>query len=169
MSYYPQTSPGAYFIDGKTMRPRAITRTSGEANGIAVRAKQADGSRTVYIADTAIIRTADIAPSDKFNRRDLSAYDARGPFLTNKRLFNNPIYYIHDGVRVSRNGYVISGIREGVDLMDPVTGRTLGAIHVGGGQTTAVNLAFGGHELWIVGGGGIWQVSGIRGRLARDW
>ncbi|KAJ4394362.1 hypothetical protein N0V93_003579 [Gnomoniopsis smithogilvyi] len=169
ISHYPQTSPGAYFVDGKTMRPRAITRTSGEANGIAVTAKQPDGSRTVYIADTGTSPPKLNAPFDNFNRRELSAYDARGPFLTNPRLFNNPIYFSHDGVRVSRNGYVFSGIGQGVDVMDPVTGLTLGAIHVGGGQTTAVNLAFGEHELWIVGGGGVWHVNGVKERLARDW
>lgn len=169
IDYYPQTSPGAYFVDGKTMRPRAITRTTGEANGIAVSAKREDGSRTVYISDTGISPPAVDEPFDSFNRRDLSAYDARGPLLTNQRLFNNPIYYIHDGVRVSRNGYVFSGIGQGVDVMDPETGYTLGAIHVGGGQTTAVNLAFGEHEMWIVGAGGVWHVNGIKERLARDW
>lgn len=132
-------------------------------------AKRADGSRTVYISDTGISPPPVDAPFDSFNRRDLSAYDAKGPFLTNQRLFNNPIYYIHDGVRVSRNGYVFSGIGQGVDVMDPETGYTLGAIHVGGGQTTAVNLAFGEHELWIVGAGGVWHVNGVKERLARDW
>lgn len=143
--------------------------TTGEANGIAVGAKRADGSRTVYISDTGISPPALGSPFNQFQRRDLSAYDAEGPLLTNPRLFNNPIYYIHDGVRVSRNGYVFSGAGEGVDVMDPDTGLPMGVIHVGGGRTTAVNVAFGEHEMWIVGGGGVWHVSGIRERLDRDW
>lgn len=151
------------------MRPRVTTITTGEANGIAVSAKRQDGGRTVYIADTAISPPPLGTPNNQFNRRDLSAYDAKGPLLTNQRLFNNPISYFHDGVRVSRNGWVFGGAGEGVDVMDPETGLTIGTIHVGGGQTTAVNLALGEHELWIIGAGGVWQVNGVRERLDRDW
>lgn len=154
------------------MRPRLVTRTMGQANGIAAGAKRADGSYTVYIGDTGVFPFP--GPSvDKLGRRDLTAYDTAGSkaagLLTNPRLFNNPIYYVHDGVRVSRNGYVFTGTGEGVDVIDPVTGLTLGSIRVGGGSANAVNLAFGQHELWIVGAGGVWHVSGVVDRLDRDW
>lgn len=143
----------------------------GEANGIAVTRKRDDGTLTVYIADTGVSATVPGQPDNRFNRRDLSAHDARGgkPLLSNERLFNNPISYFHDGVRVSRNGYVFGSAGEGVDIMDPETGYTLGTIHVGGGLTTAVNIAFGEHELWVIGGGGVWHVTNIAERLAREW
>lgn len=56
-----------------------------------------------------------------------------------------------------------------MDVIDPVSGLTLGTIRVGGGENLAVNLAFGEHELWIVGRGGVWHVSGIQERLDRTW
>ena len=101
----------------------------------------------------------------------LTAYDIdqEGMLLTNPRVFNNPISYFYDGVRVSRNGYVFGAAGDGVDVIHPVTGLTLGSIRLGGGLNVAVNVAFGKHEMWIVGKGGVWHVDGIKERLDRSW
>ena len=37
------------------------------------------------------------------------------------------------------------------------------------GDYVAVNMAFGDNKLLIVGAGGVWHVSGVRERLARDF
>jgi hypothetical protein len=56
---------------------------------------------------------------------------------------------------------------DGVDIIEPENGITLGIIRVGG-DYVAVNIVFDDHTLWIVGKGGVWKVSGIE-FLARKW
>lgn len=40
---------------------------------------------------------------------------------------------------------------------------------MGGGENLAVSVAFGEHEMWIVGRGGVWHVKDVKEALARDW
>lgn len=87
----------------------------------------------------------------------------------NEQILSNPISYFYDGVRVSRNGWIFGAAGEGVDVLNPHTGQALGTIRVGGGGNSAVNIAFGQHEMWIVGSGGVWHVTGIKERLDRRW
>lgn len=101
----------------------------------------------------------------------MSAFDISksGAVLSNKRLLSEPISYFYDGLRVSRNGWIFAGAGDGIDVIDPETGFTLGTIRVGGGENLAVSTTFGKNELWIVGRGGVWHVKNIRERLDRDW
>ncbi|KAF6810630.1 lactonohydrolase [Colletotrichum sojae] len=167
--FYPPTNPTVYMVNGTTMRPKVVHITTGNANGVAVSAAE-DGRRTVYLPDTGVSESKPVSRKNPFGNRALFAYDvAAGGVLTSPRLLNNPISYFYDGIRVSRGGWIFVGAGDGVDVIDPVSGLTLGTVRVGGGDNLAVNLAFGEHEFWIVGRGGVWHVSGVEERLDRDW
>ncbi|KAF3012868.1 hypothetical protein E8E14_011196 [Neopestalotiopsis sp. 37M] len=170
IDFYPPTNPTVYMVNGTTMRPKVVHITTGNANGVAVSAPS-DGSRQLYLPDTGVSVFKPVSLKDPYGDRRLTAYDiaAEGGVLSNPRLLNNPISYFYDGIRVARNGYIFAGAGDGVDVIDPLTGLTLGTIRVGGGENLAVTLAFGEHELWIVGRGGVWHVSGIQERLDRTW
>lgn len=144
--------------------------TTGNANGIAVGPRKR-GKHSIYIPDTGVSVFKPESLKDPFGDRTLRAFDAssKGGVLTNARFLNNPISYFYDGVRVSRNGWIFAGAGDGVDVIDPESGYTLGTIRVGGGDNLAVSLAFGKNELWIVGRGGVWHVRGVKDRLDREW
>ncbi|KAJ4360986.1 uncharacterized protein N0V89_001555 [Didymosphaeria variabile] len=173
--YYP-TNPTVYFVNATTMRPRAVHITTGNANGVAVALNPDETARgkqkhTVYLPDTGVSEFLPLSRKNPFGNRALFAYDAlnTGGVLSNPRLLNNPISYFYDGLRASRSGLLFAGAGDGVDVIDPVDGLTLGTIRVGGGDNLAVSMTFGEHELWIVGRGGMWRVSNIAERLDRDW
>lgn len=150
------------------MRPKVVHITTGNTNGVAISSLK-DGKQTLYLPDTGASEQKPISRKNPYGDRALVAYDiAAGGVLASPRLLNNPISYFYDGIRVSRNGWIFAGAGDGVDVIDPDTGLTLGTIRVGG-VNVAVNLAFGEHELWIVGQGGVWHVSGIAERLDRAW
>ncbi|KAF2102264.1 hypothetical protein NA57DRAFT_64799 [Rhizodiscina lignyota] len=157
--WWPRTRPGLYVVNATTWRPKPVWYTNdfavSSANGIAV---------------TATVNAA-VDPTYIYSNFALMAYDIdlEGTILTNPRLLNNPIAYYYDGLRVSRNGWIFGGAGQSVDIIHPVTGLTLGSIRVGGGLNVAVNVAFGKHEMWIVGKGGVWHVKGIKERLDRTW
>lgn len=159
--------PAVYFVNAKTLTPKWVFETDGNANGIAI---AEDG--TLYI-DTAGISSGQPNVKDSTKTRALLAYDTRNgqPQLRDRRLFSNSISYYCDGVRVSRYGYVFCATADGVDIIEPTAGATLGRIRVAGldPNTVAVNIAFQNHTLWIVGKGGVWRVSNIREHLTRKW
>ncbi|KAL4930293.1 SMP-30/gluconolactonase/LRE family protein [Aspergillus undulatus] len=158
-------NPTVYFVQRDTYRMKPVHITDGNANGIAI---SPDGS-TLYVPDTGVSK---YYPTERtpYGNRDLSAFDISpsGSILSNRRLLSNPISYFY-GIRVSRNGWIFCGAGDGVDVIDPETGFTLGTIRVGGGDNLAVSVAFGRYELWIAGRGGVWHVKGVRERLHRDW
>ncbi|KAL4922033.1 hypothetical protein BDW62DRAFT_217865 [Aspergillus aurantiobrunneus] len=160
------TNPTVYFVERDTFRIKPLHITDGNANGVAI----SPSGDTLYIPDTGVSGYYPRAKSP-YGKRDLSAFDISksGSVLSNRRLLSNPISYFYDGIRVSRNGWIFCGAGDGVDVIDHETGLTLGTIRVGGGENIAVSVAFGRHELWIVGPGGVRHVSGIRERLDRDW
>lgn len=163
----PQTMPAVYFINATTMTPKWVAQTPGNMNGMAF---AEDG--TLYV-DTTGISSGQPNVKDSLKTRALLAYDTRmgKPQLRDERLFSNSISYYCDGVRVSRNGYVFCAAGDGVDIIEPLEGATLGRIRVAGTDPTtmAVNVAFQDHTLWIVGHGGVWKVSGIKELLTRKW
>lgn len=156
-------------VNGTTMRPRAVHVTTGNANGVAV--TTSDDGHIVYLPDTGVSEFKPVSRKNPYGDRGLFAYDVSktAGTLNNRRLLNNPITYFYDGIRVSRNGWIFVGSGDGLEVIDPETGLSLGSIRLGGGENLAVSLAFGDHELWIVGRGGVWHVSGIQERLDRDW
>jgi gluconolactonase len=148
------------------MQSKIIWTTDGNANGVAI---SPDG-KTLYIPDTGV---SNFRPSNKnpYGKRMLWAFDisGSGAVLANKRMLGNPLSYFYDGIRASREGWLFAGSGDAVDVIDPETGFVLGSIRVGGGSNVAVSLAFGEHEMWIVGKGGVWHVKNIKARLMRDW
>ncbi|EOD44849.1 putative six-bladed beta-propeller -like protein [Neofusicoccum parvum UCRNP2] len=102
----PPTNPGTYFIDGRTLRPKLVQLTTGNANGVAV---SPDGG-TVYLADTGAAGFPG-QPRSGLGPRGLWAFDvartaagATVPVLNGRRLLNNPIAYTYDGLRGWRWG-----------------------------------------------------------------
>lgn len=162
----PPTNPTVYFVERDTFRIKPVHITDGNANGVAM----SPGGQTLYIPDTGL---SQFRPSAKtpYGKRALSAFDISksGSVISNKRLLSDPVSYFYDGVRVSRNGWIFCGAGDGIDVIDPDTGFTLGTIRVGGGENLAVSVTFGKNELWVVGRGGVWHVKNIRDRLDRDW
>jgi len=163
--FRPQTSPAVYFVNMTTLTPKWVFETDGNANGIAF---AADGTLCI---DTTGISSGRPNVKDPYKTRALLAYDTNGgkPQLMNERLFSNSVSYYNDGVRVSKHSLVFGAAGDGVDIIEPEGGATLGRIRIGGGGNLAVNIAFEDHTLWIVGKGGVWRVSNIREQLARDW
>lgn len=153
------------------MRPRPVHITTGNANGVAVARSRTDTSKhIVYLPDTGASETKPVARHNPYGDRSLLAYDvAQGGLLTNVRFLNNPIGYFYDGIRATKNGYLFAGAGDGVDVIDPVDGLTLGTIRVGGGQNLAVGITFWEHEMWVVGKGGVWHVSNVKEELGREW
>jgi len=163
------TLPTMYFVNGTTLRIKELAYLQSNANGISL---SPDGE-TLYLADTGASETK---PSRRNNvgPRDLWAWDfaksklgekKKLPLLTNQRLLSRAMQYFYDGVRVSRGGWIFGAGGEVVDVLDPESGLTLGSIRVGGGGNDPVNVAFGEHEMWIIGKGGVWHVKNICERL----
>ncbi|PLB54732.1 hypothetical protein P170DRAFT_442771 [Aspergillus steynii IBT 23096] len=146
-TFTPPTLPSIYFIEHTTLRSKVVQTTTGNANGYFPRRKDPYGERELWAFDVSESRSV----------------------LSKKRLLNNPISYFYDGVRVSRGGWIFAGAGDGVDVIDPENGFTVGSVRMGGGENLAVSLAFGENEIWIVGRGGVWRVKGVRERLAREW
>jgi len=148
------------------MQAKVVWTTTGNANGIAL----GPSGKTIYIPDTGV---SEFRPSNKnpHGRRMLWAFDlADGrPVLANQRLLMSPISYFYDGIRASGEGWLFAGSGDGVDVIDPESGFVLGSIRTGGGDNVAVSMAFGEHEMWIVGKGGVWHVKDIKAKLKRDW
>lgn len=164
VSYALPTIPTVYFVNGTTLRTKELLTLEGNANGISL---SPDGN-TLYVVDTGASETRPVSRKNPYGPREMWAFDlaqsptgVKLPLLTNRRMLSNPIQYIYDGVRVSRNGWIFAGGGEGLSVIDPESGLTLGVIRLGGGHNEAVTVAFGEHELWIVGKGGIWHVDGI--------
>lgn len=151
------------------MAPKPVHLTTGNANGVAI--VRTPSHYTLYLPDTGVSVFKPTSTKDPYGDRALYAYDVApaGGVLTNPRVLNNPISYFYDGVRASGGGWVFAGAGDGVDVVSPTDGVTLGTIRVGGGANLAVAVALGEHELWVVGRGGVWYVEGVRERLGRDW
>lgn len=145
---------------------------SGNTNGVSL----SPDDSTLYLSDTG---ASEVKPSRRNlqGQRDLWTFDIptssktgqKLPVLTNRRLLARAISYFYDGIRVSRNGWIFGAGGEVVDVLDPESGMVLGSIRVGGGGNDPVNIVLGEHEMWIVGKGGVWEVSGIRERLSKGW
>ncbi|KAA8650885.1 SMP-30/gluconolactonase/LRE family protein [Aspergillus tanneri] len=170
VNFTPPLLSTVYFVNGTTMRPRPFHVTTYQANGVAF-SKGGDGKGTIYISNTGAVSPDKSHAEHPYRPRTIEAYDVSypGALTSSSRLVSVPISFVYDGVRASRNGWIFAGAGNGVDVLDPETGLALGTIRVGGGNYVAVNTALGENELWIVGAGGVWHVTGIRETLARDF
>ncbi|KAG9249810.1 uncharacterized protein F5Z01DRAFT_678393 [Emericellopsis atlantica] len=131
------TNPTVYRVDGKTMRPKVVHITTGNANGVAI--ADSEHGQVIYLPDTGVSEFKPVSQKNAFGNRGLYAFDVgQNGILTNQRLLNNPIGYFYDGLRVSRNGWIFAGAGDGVDVIDPGTGLALGTIRIGGGENVAL-------------------------------
>lgn len=81
------------------------------------------------------------------------------------------VNYYCDGIRVSEDGLVFCAMGAGLDVLDE-EGMTQGRIRTQSKSEdpAAVNTAFCDmKELWVVGRGGIWRITGIKEELRREW
>lgn len=142
-TFAPLTTPAVYFINTTTMIPKWVFQTTGNANGIAY------GPDSTLYVDVTDISSGRPNVKDPLKAHRLLGYDTHHgkPQLRSERLFSNSISYYCDGVRVSRSGLVFCAAADGVDVIEPKSGATLGRIRTGGGSYLAVNIAFEDHTM----------------------
>ncbi|KAL8802678.1 MAG: hypothetical protein Q9182_003636 [Xanthomendoza sp. 2 TL-2023] len=168
----PQLPTATYRFRPSTGAVTAVEDTLQQPNGIAL----APNNRTVYIADSGA-SSGPISPflpslGATFNatgKRTIYAFDLSNDAtsLTNKRTFYLSSNRVPDGLKVARNGYVVTATGRGVDVLSE-RGELLLRVQT---NYTVQNFAWAGRnltELWIVGQGGIARVRwGLQGQELR--
>lgn len=156
---------GTFRFDPQTGQPALVENSLQQPNGIAFSPDQ----RTLYITDTGAgevtVSPFVPAPSIHWNAtkaRAIYAFDldASGKHLLNKRPIYQTMEYVPDGIKVSRDGYLLAATGHGIDVL---TAEGTPVVRV---QTnfTAANLAWVGTgegqpgELWVVGRMGVARV-----------
>ncbi|KAI9748252.1 MAG: hypothetical protein M4579_007276 [Chaenotheca gracillima] len=158
----PQIETASYRFDPSTGAVNVVDDSIIQPNGIAI----APDEKTMYISDTGavagLIDPTIESQGSTFNttdKRTIYAFDIMdgGRWLGNKR----PIYFsqdwVPDGLKVARNGYVVTGSGNGVDILDNY-GTLLARVQT---NYTVQNFAWTGPEyktLWMMGQGGISKV-----------
>ncbi|EKG19757.1 Six-bladed beta-propeller TolB-like protein [Macrophomina phaseolina MS6] len=155
----PQINPATYRFDPSTGSVVIAEDSLDEPNGVAF---SPDG-KTLYLTDTgagsAIIDPAvDPAPGIHYNttgKRTIYAYDLdpSGKRLLNKRPLHLAMDYAPDGIKVSREGFIIAATGFGIVVLD-TDGELLVQVQT---NFTVINIAWAGpdaDELWAVGKGG---------------
>ncbi|KAK5091470.1 hypothetical protein LTR05_001653 [Lithohypha guttulata] len=165
----PQLPTASYRFDPNTGATFLIDDTLQQPNGIAF---TPDGS-TLYISDTGAVAGSK-APTGYHG----ASYNATGPAtvyafdvthngtrVSNKRAFYLAQSWVPDGLKVSREGLVLTGAGNGVDVLDDV-GQLIMRVQT---NYTVQNFAWVGSdlkELWMMGNGGISRVRwNIQGQL----
>ncbi|KAI9830191.1 MAG: hypothetical protein M1826_004993 [Phylliscum demangeonii] len=160
----PVLGSATYRFRPRTGAVYLVEDTLQQPNGIAF----APDGQTLYLSDTGAIAPL-ILP--QYGMRGYLDYNVTSPHtvyafdvcrngtaLVNRR----PVYlskqWIPDGLKVARNGYLLTGTGGGVDVLDP-DGTLLLTIKT---NYTAVNVNWSGKDfetLWIVGVGGVSEIS----------
>jgi sugar lactone lactonase YvrE len=150
-SYRFRPSTGAvYTVDDTLLMP----------NGIAL---SPDG-KTMYLSDTSASRPGQ--PFNPMGTKTIYAFDLTpdGNNLINKRPIFEAQTGIPDGVKVAKNGYIVTATGSGVDVLDPI-GTLLVRIQT---NFPVQNLAFTGPtltDLWLTGVGAAarvkWALEGL--------
>ncbi len=133
-----------------------------QPNGIAI----SPDEKTVYISDTGAVNgpiVASVGPQgatyNATGKRVIYAYDlaGHGTYIINRRAIYLAQDWVPDGLKVARNGYVLTAAGKGVDVLD-CFGTLLVRIQT---NYTVQNFAWTGSDyktLWLVGQGGISKV-----------
>lgn len=157
----PTLPPATYRFRPSTGEVKIVEDTLKQPNGI----KFSPDERTLYICDSGAVTV----PAQQMfhgpiynnynvtNPHTVYAFDVRGNELINKR----PIYltqkWVPDGLRVAKNGYLVVGVGDGIDVLDK-EGTLLVKLMT---RFPAVSSAFAGEngtDLWMVGVGGVGRV-----------
>ncbi|KAI4104120.1 MAG: hypothetical protein LQ339_003973 [Xanthoria mediterranea] len=165
----PQLPAATYRFRPRTGAVTLVDDTLIQPNGIAL----APNTRTVYISDTGAVAgpiTPFLPPQgSSFNatdKRTVYAFDLSddATYLTNKRAFYLSPDWAPDGLKVARNGYVVTGTGKGVDVLS-ASGELLVRVQT---NYTVQNFAWVGEKLrefWLMGEGGISRVRwGLQGQ-----
>lgn len=161
--YAPVLGSASYRFRPSTGSVSIVEDTLKQPNGIAFSPDQ----KTVYITDTGAIQpdiVQQYGPLGYMNfnttgPHTVYAFDVLpgGNAIANKR----PIYlskqWIPDGIKVARNGYLLTATGGGVDILDE-EGTLLVTVKT---NYTAVNVNWSGkgsETLWIVGVGGVSEI-----------
>ncbi|KEF56107.1 gluconolactonase [Exophiala aquamarina CBS 119918] len=164
----PQLPTASYRFNPKTGAVVVIDDTLEQPNGIAFDA----AGETLYITETGAL-TGSIDPAvgpgtkhyNTTGKRSIYAFDVtnNGTKIANKRSFYLAQDYIPDGLKVSREGLILTAGGKGLDVIDD-TGKLL--IRVQANHSVS-NFAFTGPELntvWLLGANGIsrvqWNITG---------
>ena len=163
----PQLPTASYRFDPSTGATYLIDMSLLQPNGIAF---TPDGE-TLYISDTGAVRGSNGptgARGGDYNATrpaTIYAFDVsnNGTRVGNKRAFYLSQSWVPDGLKVSREGLVLTGAGNGVDVLDEF-GAMVMRIQT---NYTVQNFAWVGDdlkELWMMGNGGIsrvrWNVQG---------
>lgn len=158
----PQIPPASWRFRPSTGAVNIIEDSLEQPNGIAI---SPDG-KTVYIGDTGAASgtyVQSLGPGgvtlNATGKRTIYAYDVDGvdKQIVNKRPFYLTQNLFPDGLKVARNGYVVTAAGRGVDVLD-MNGMLLLRIQA---NYTVLNFAWTGkvfETLWMVGIEGISKV-----------
>ncbi|KAK6379487.1 hypothetical protein LTS17_006405 [Exophiala oligosperma] len=164
----PQLPTATYRFDPRTGATFLVDDTIQQPNGIAF---SPDG-KTLYVTESGAL-TGSIAPEvgpgtkhyNTTGRRSIYAFDVEedGTRITNKRSFYLAQNYIPDGIKVSREGFVVAASGHGLDVIDP-KGQLILRVQA---NHTVSNFQFTGDEfntVWLMGNKGIsrvqWNITG---------
>ena len=165
----PQLPTASYRFDPTTGATFLIDATISQPNGIAF----APDGTTLYISDTGSIAASlsplgpGVATFNITGQRTIYAFDVtnNGTRVSNKRAFYLSQSWVPDGLKVSREGLVLTAAGAGVDVLDDI-GQLIMRVQT---NYTVNNFAFAGedlNEIWMVGQGGISRVRwNIQGQL----
>ncbi|KAI0384973.1 lactonohydrolase [Hypomontagnella monticulosa] len=162
-TYAPQMGVATYRYNISSGLVAIVEDTLKEPNGVAF----SPDRNTLYLSDTGagssiIDGRVNPAPSIHVNStgpRLIYAYDVsesrKG--LSNKRPIYRAIDYAPDGVKISREGYIVTATGHGVDILS-ADGEPLVRVQT---NFTVINIGWAGKEsdeLWVVGKGGVARV-----------
>lgn len=158
----PQLATATYRFRPCTGAVNIVEDSIVQPNGIAI----SPDEKTIYISDTGSIdglTEASLGSQgvivNATGKRVVYAYDVsdNAEYITNKR----PIYlsqdWVPDGLKVARNGYVVTGSGKGIDVLDSC-GTLLVRVQT---NYTVQNFAWTGNDfktLWLMGQGGVSKV-----------
>ncbi|KAG8426767.1 hypothetical protein J3459_007815 [Metarhizium acridum] len=163
-AYHPVLAPAVYRFNPKTGSVRIVDQRLKQPNGIAF----SPDFKTLYVADSGAETVPDHPPAvgqviyNPYNVTDphvVWAFDVihNGTALGNARPWHLTHKWLPDGLRVADNGYVLVGVGDGIDVLDP-TGELILKIQT---KFTAVGNTWAGKgskDLWITGVGGVQKV-----------
>ncbi|KAI0011640.1 lactonohydrolase [Xylariaceae sp. FL0662B] len=162
-TYAPQISCGTYRFNTSSGLVTLVEDSLSEPNGVTF----SPDKQTLYLSDTGagsavIDGRVDPAPSIRVNStgpRTIYAYDvaASRKTLLNKRPVYRAMDYAPDGIKISREGYVVAATGHGVDVLS-AHGEPLVRVQT---NFTVINVAWAGmesEELWAVGKGGVARI-----------